>query len=215
MTREQVHSFNFLIGARAFHFSVRRHMNQPAPELLALLEYRLHAVAIGHLALQQSSAWEDVPAIQIYFDGRQVIEGKATAFTNSAIEAAIVHCRALLEFLGLGGKSQTKLVERSRRNNPDDHGVEQFGGLSMMSIEVATQAYPGPEHEAEGALAYVIYLANKGLAHTTSSFTKHDQGSHLLEIAFRGVPVLMVNNFYVPLGIQPPKYTLEGRKRAV
>lgn len=190
-------------------------MNLPAPELLALLEYRMHAIAIGHLALQHSSAWEHVPAIQIYFDGEQVIEGKATAFTNSAIEAAIVHSRALLEFLGIGGKSQTELVERSCRSKTDDQGVEQFDGLGMMSIEVATRAYPGPKQEAEGALAYVIYLANKGLAHTTSSFTKHDQGAHLLEVAFRGVPALMVNNFYVPLGIQPPKYKLEGRKRAV
>ncbi|MEO6032719.1 MAG: hypothetical protein ABIP61_12595 [Burkholderiaceae bacterium] len=187
----------------------------PAPELLALIEYRMHAVAIGHLALRYTSAWEEVPAVQIYFDGEQVIEGKATAFTNSAIEAAIVHCRALLEFLGLGGKSQTELVERSARSRTDDQGVEHFGDLKKVSIDAAVRPYPGSRHEAEGALAYVIYLANKGLAHTTSSFTMHDQGSHLLEIAFRGVPVLMVNNFYVPLGIRPPEYKVSGRKRAV
>lgn len=186
-------------------------MNLPTQELLALIEYRMRAVAIGHRALQYTSAWEDVPAVKIYFDGKQVIEGKATAFTNGAIEAAIVHCRALLEFLGLAGKSQTELAERSTRNRADDHGVELFGGLKKVSIEAAVRPYPGPKREAESALAYVIYLANKGLAHTTSSFTKHDQGSHLLEIAFRGVPVLMVNNFYVPLGIQPPEYKVLGR----
>lgn len=183
-------------------------MNLPAPELLALIEYRMRAVAIGHLALQYTSTWEEVPPAQIYFDGKQVIEGKATAFTNSAIEAAIVHCRALLEFLGLAGKSQTELSERLARSRSDDQGVEHFGGLRKVSVEAAVRPYPGPKHEAESALAYVIYLANKGLAHTTSSFTKHDRGSHLLEIAFRGVPVLMVNNFYVPLGIQPPEYKI-------
>jgi hypothetical protein len=190
-------------------------MNRPARELLSLIEYRMRAVAIGHLALQYTSTWEDVPAIQIYFDGTQVIEGKATAFTNGAIEAAIVHCRALLEFLGLAGKSQTALAELSARSKPDDQGVEHFGGLNKVSVEAAVRPYPGPKHEAESALAYVIYLANKGLAHTTSSFTKHDQGSQLLEIAFRGVPVLVVNHFYVPLEIQPPEYKLAGRERAV
>lgn len=190
-------------------------MNLPAPELLAIIEYRMRAVAIGHLALQYTSAWEEVPAVQIYFDGKQVIEGKATAFTNSAIEAAIVHCRALLEFLGLAARSQTELAERSARSKTDDQGIEHVGGLNKVSVEAAVHSYPGPKHEAEGALAYVIYLANKGLAHTTSSFTKHDQGSQLLEIAFRGVPVLMVNNFYVPLGIQPPEYKVLGHKRAV
>ena len=37
--------------------------------------------------------------MKIYFGEMQVIEGKATGFTNGAIESAIIHCRALLEFL--------------------------------------------------------------------------------------------------------------------
>jgi hypothetical protein len=189
-------------------------VNQPAPEVLALLEYRLRAVAIGRLALRYSVAWDAVPGIKIYFDGKQVIEGNATAFTNGAIEAAIVHCRALLEFLGLGGRTQTELAERAVRSKSDDLGIEHFGGLSKVTIQRALQPYPGPKAEAEAALAYVIYLANKGLAHTTSSFTKHDSGAQLLEIAFRGVPTLMVNNFYVPLNISPPEYEPQGRKRA-
>ena len=80
---------------------------------------------------------------------------------------------------------------------------------------MAVQAYPGPSAEAESALAYVIYLANKGLAHTTTTFTHHDQGARLLEIALRGVPVLMINNFYVPLGLEPPVYELQSRSRVV
>ena len=192
-------------------------MNSPTPELLSLLEYRLRAVAIGHLALRYSASWDEVPSIEIFFDGKQVIEGKATAFTHCAVESAIVHCRALLEFLGLGlkGKRQTELIEIPNRSKNDDIGIEHFHGLSKLTVQRAVQAYPGPKDEAEAALAYVVYLANKGLAHTTSSFTKHDQGSALLEIAFRGVPTLVVNNFYVPLGIKPPNYKLQGRKRTV
>ena len=86
---------------------------KPPADLLALLEYRMHAVAVGHMALRQSMLWDEPPSIQILFDGKQVVEGKATAFTNPAIEAAIVHARALLEFLGLGlaRDSQTELKE--------------------------------------------------------------------------------------------------------
>jgi hypothetical protein len=189
-------------------------MNPPA-DLLALLEYRMHAVAVGHMALRQSMTWEDPPGVQILFNGRLVVEGNATAFTNPAIEAAIIHARALLEFLGLilSRDSPPKLKERSQRD-PTDYGIEQFGDLSKVSIARAASSYPGPSEEAEAALACVIYLANKGLAHTTSSFTKNDQDARFLEIALRGVPILVINNFYLPLGLQPPQYVPPQRSAA-
>jgi hypothetical protein len=191
-------------------------VESPSTELLSLLEYRMRAVAVGHLALTKSLAWDHTPSIEILFDGELIIEGEATAFTNAAIEAAIIHSRALLEFLGLLGKSQTQLKELLLpRRMEDDAGIEQFKGLVTLSIQNAVQSYPGASAEAEASLAYVIYLANKGIAHTTSIFTKHDQGSALLEIAFRGVPILVINSFYSPLKIDPPKYELHGRKRAV
>lgn len=173
----------------------------------------MKAVAIGHLALRYKLTWSEIPSIEISFDGKQVIEGKATAFTNGAIESAVLHSRALLEFLGLGEKNRTTLVERTSRRK-DDVGIEQFGNLCRVSIAEALKIYPGPGTEAESALAYVMYLANKGLAHTTASFTQHHDGANLLEIALRGVPVLLINKFYVPLGLERPTYELESRKRA-
>ena len=187
----------------------------PSADLLALLEYRLRSVAIGHLALRYTSNWDAVPAMRVYFGDTQVIEGKATGFTNGAIESAIVHCRALLEFLGLGaGGSVTRLRELKPARKPHDTGIELIDSLSRVTVADALAQYPGPATEAEAALAYVIYLANKGLAHTTTTFTKQDQGTTLLEIAFRGVPTLVINRFYIPLSIQPPAYKLQGRKRA-
>lgn len=190
-------------------------MSTPSEEVLSLLAYRLHAASIAHFALRHALAWDQIPSIEILFDGQQVVEGKATAFTNGAIEAGIVHSRALLEFLGLSGKSQTELREVTAPRKTDDIAIEEFASLSKVSIQKAIQSYPGPSEEAEGALAYVVYLANKGLAHTTSSFTKHDRGSMLLEVAFRGVQALVCANFYIPLEIEPPRYELQGRKRAV
>ena len=187
----------------------------PSADLLSLLEYRLRSVAIGRLALQYTSSWDETPAMKVYFGDMQVMEGKATGFTNGAIESAIVHCRALLEFLGIGaGGSATTLREVKSPRKPDDTGIEFISSLSRVSVAEAVAQYPGPATEAEAALGYVIYLANKGLAHTTTAFTKHDRGTILLDIAFRGVPSLVVNRFYIPLGIQPPAYEVHGRKRA-
>jgi hypothetical protein len=187
---------------------------KPTAELLALIEYRMRAVSVGHLALRYSMEWDHVPSMAIYFNDKQVIEGTATGFTNSAIEAAIIHCRALLEFAGLAGATSTTLRELQGARKKDDEAIENYPGLRKMTIAEATAYYPGAPDEAEAALAYVIYLANKGLAHTTSSFTKHDEGTRLLEIAFRGVPTLISNRFYIASGIKPPEYEPRGRARA-
>jgi hypothetical protein len=177
----------------------------------------MEAISIGHLALRHHISWDDVPAMAVYFNGEQVIEGKATGFTNAAIEAAIIHSRAILEFLGfqLLKDSVTKIAQRSRRTKSDDYGVEKFSGLSMLTKDKALSAYPGAQSEAEAALALIFYLANKGLAHTTASFTRQSGNAHLLEIAFRGVPTLLVNAFYDPLGITPHEYKLKSRPRVV
>jgi hypothetical protein len=173
----------------------------------------MRAVAIGHLALGYSSKWEEVPSIEILFDGQQVIEGKATAFTNGSIEAAIIHCRALLEFLGLGRNGKYKLKEVANRQK-DDIYIEKFGALTKLSVKDAVTSSLAPPRDAEAALAYAIYLASKGLAHTTTSFSAHDDDFRLLDIAFKDIPILVINSFYKPLSIEPPKYELQNRKKA-
>lgn len=192
-------------------------MSAPDPALLALLSYRMEVISIGHLALCHHMSWDEVPAMEVYFNGEQVIEGKATGFTNAAIEAAIIHCRAILEFLGFQSKkaSTTEIVEISARSRTDDVGVEKFAGLSMLTKEKALAAYQGEQSEAEAALALIFHSANKGLAHTTAFFKLHSNDARLLEIAFRGVPKLLVNGFYVPLKILPPTYELTSRPRLI
>jgi len=154
--------------------------------------------------------------MKIYFGDLLCIDGKSTGFTNPAIEAAIIHSRALLEFLGLGSESESKLALRKPARS-DDLVIESLsnnhGQLKRVSISQAVQPYQGSSKEAEQALAYVIHAANKGLAHTTSGSLKHDESSRLLEVAFRGVNALMVNCFYSPMGLEAPPYELEARKQ--
>ena len=65
-----------------------------------LLPYRMRAVAILNRALSLREAWGAAP-MNIYVNNKLVIEGNSNGFTNPAIEAGLMHCRALLEFLGL------------------------------------------------------------------------------------------------------------------
>jgi hypothetical protein len=60
---------------------------QPSAELLALLEYRLRAVAIGHVAIRHVDSWEVPPAMTVYFDGKQVFEGTAARQAHSRCTA--------------------------------------------------------------------------------------------------------------------------------
>ncbi|RFP77088.1 hypothetical protein SOM08_20220 [Hydrogenophaga sp. SNF1] len=169
----------------------------------------MHAIAIAHVALKYASTWETPPPTKVFFGERQVLEGKATAFTNGAIEAGIVHSRALLEFMGLKGAGPSTLAVRL--NAKKDDVVIENTGLPKLSVESAVRMYAGPPAEAESALAHVIFVANKGLAHTTSAFDRSTGAAHLLEIAFRGIPKLVVEHFYKPLGLKEPTYEITSR----
>jgi hypothetical protein len=110
-------------------------MNIPDSELLEMLAYRMNAISIGRLALCHQMSWDYTPHMEIFFDGKHVIEGKATGFTNAAIESAVIHCRAILEFLGLQAakNSATQISEKLARNKSDDWGVERIPGLTMLT----------------------------------------------------------------------------------
>jgi hypothetical protein len=77
-----------------FAMSLDRLLNEIIP-------YRMQAVATLNLATRLGVKWADhPPPLQIYVNGKSQVEGNLHAFTNPAIEAGLVHCRALLEFLG-------------------------------------------------------------------------------------------------------------------
>ncbi len=147
-------------------------MTTPDPQLLAMLEYRLGTIELGELALRHSMLWETAPPLEVFFDKKLVFEGSANAFTNSAIEAAVIHSRAILEFLGFKACSTTEKIVQITHRKKDDYAVEQFGSLEMLSKERAKKAYLGPEEDAEKALALIFHSANKGLAHGTSAFER-------------------------------------------
>ena len=156
--------------------------------------------------------------MQVYFDEKLVINGSSAAFFNPVVEAGLVHCRALLEFVGLKAHSSNALRFVPRRNKrEDDYGIEDFvgpaGPLSLVTPSQAIARYPGGANDAEAALAHVLSGTNKMLAHLTHGITLPKDRVRLIEIASRGVRAIVVSHLYTPLGLPEPKSTVSSRAR--
>lgn len=184
-----------------------------------ILPYRLESTSILNLALRCVIKWDKPKPLEIKFDGKTYIHGLSTAFTNPVIEAGVIHCRVLLEFLGLmaDNSDHIKLSSRKRRQN-DDLVIEDFTGpngqkLGKITILEALSPYNGSPDEAEMALARVFHVANKGIAHSTRGQIDDPDDLRLLEIASRGVPKLVVNYFYTRMSMTAPDYEIKSRKR--
>jgi hypothetical protein len=187
-----------------------------ATELLQkLIPYRMQAVDTLNYALRLRSIWSDAPSMTMHINGKQVMEGNLNAFTNPAIEAGLVHCRALLEFLGLCEKDGS--LSNRKRRQPGDVGIEHFrntdGPLKMVGPEIVLSRYEGGQDEAEKALLTVFHLTNKGLAHITADLADHPEHGRLIEIASRGIPALVISYLYTPLGLAAPSYKITSRPR--
>lgn len=179
-----------------------------------IIPYRMHAVSTLSLATHLQTRMDKPQAMEIYVDGKLRIEGNLFAFTNPVIEAGLVHCRALLEFLGLTVNRSGRIANVDRRW-PTDIGVESFsnaaGHLSMASPDSVLARYEGGKQEAEEALLTVFQITNKGIAHVTEDLKDNPHHGRLIEIASRGVPSLVVSYLYTPLGLPAPEYQLTHR----
>ena len=182
-----------------------------------LIPYRLHAIETFNIVLRLRNTWGSAQPMQLFINEKLVIEGNSNAFTNPAIETGIVHCRALLEFLGLGMSPAGVLQGLQRPRRQDDVGIEHYsnanGPLAIVSPEQALPRWPGGVAEAEQALLSVFRAANKGLAHLTMSFAESPAEARLLEIASRAVPALVASYLYTPLGLSAPDRQITARPR--
>jgi hypothetical protein len=181
-----------------------------------LLPYRMQAVSTLNLALQLRMKWAEPPPMSIYINNKLAIEGNLYGFTNPAIEAGLVHCRALLEFLGLCMTNGH--LGNLKKRRASDIGIENFqdasgGNLPMVIPDDALERYAGDREEAEKALLAVFQTTNKGLAHVTKDLMDNPEHGTLIEIASRGIPSLVVSHLYTPLGLPAPNYKLTSRLR--
>ena len=74
----------------------------------------------------------------------------------------------------------------------------------MAEPSEAISAYPGPKEDAESALVAIFEWANKELAHLTTGTMSAEFTDQHLDIACRGIPVLVQNHLYAKLGRNVP-----------
>ena len=175
-----------------------------------LIPYRLKVVNSLTHALRLCDSFENPKSIEIYFDKKLTIVGNSNAYTNPVIESGLVHCRALLEFLGVCYRKNA--LENILNRQKDDVGIEHYQDLNglylqKVSPDMAISRYPGSKDDAKQALISIFTATNKGLAHITSSFGS--QELRLLEIASRGVDALIISHLYTPMGKLAPEYKME------
>jgi len=184
--------------------------------LQRLIPNSLTAVSALALALKYRMAWDVPKRMEIYFDGKLSVEGNSNAFVNTAIEAGLIHCRALLEFLGLCAQDGHLVNIKLPRHWQDDVGIESFsnssGPLALVTPTVAVSHYAGPASEAERALLAVFHATNKGIAHFTTGFNAALVDGGAIEVASRGVHALVISHLYTPLGLSAPDFEIKGRR---
>ena len=184
-----------------------------------LIPYRMKAVDTLNVALRLISEWKgNERSMAISFDSKLCIEGNSNGWTNPVIECGIVHCRALLDFLGikLDRKDSATLKQRSKKS-ADDVAIEDFFRsdgvpLALISVDDVASRYPGPRDEAERSLAMLILQANRGVAHLTPTDFEEPELLRLSEIGSRGIPSLLVSYLYIPLGLPAPDYKIKSRR---
>ena len=170
------------------------------------IPYRVQAIQTMLWAYNQIHDLSHPRLMEVFVDGRKILGGHAAALLNPMVEVGFIHARSLLEFMGLATK-KGKLAETERRM-PDDIAIEHFSvngiPLDKVSPKVVAETFEGPTDRGEQALVASFELTNKGLAHLSSGFS--DGYTSLdLEIACKGIPVLLENNFYGKLGLRMPE----------
>lgn len=170
------------------------------------IPYRLQAIETLQFAWQWLRESEIPREVSVLVEGRLKIRGNVAAVANPMVEAGIIHARALLEFMGLCSlKGRLGQITNRRK---DDVAIEHYSTervpLRQVKPEEAIAAYAGPAQEAETALLAIIDLANKGLAHLTLGVPFASYSDEHIDIACRGIPVLLDNHLYAKLGRRIP-----------
>lgn len=181
--------------------------------LMQDIPYRLKAISTMTIALRW---WPDNDAaepMKIYFGDRLVVKSNSYGFLNPVIECGLLHCRVLLEFLGLceaGGQ-----LQNVNHRHGDDIRIEQLanaaGPLPKVTPTAAIARYAGDHRDAERAMLAIFHATNKGLAHLTSGLDVSKSDARLIEIASKHIPSLVINYLYTPLGLPPPDFDVSSR----
>ena len=182
-----------------------------------IIPHRLGMIEIMQFALTEMRQTIEPKKMMVYVDDKPCFKGLETVFTNPAIEAGIINCRAMLEFLGLRLKknSASELETRPSSNYEDDMHIEDFKinsvALEKVSPEKVRRLSVTDSEKGVIAIARLLHISNKEVAHPTCGRVGEDDGTdvELLTIGAKGIRALTVSYFYTPLGLNPPERLIQ------
>ncbi len=156
--------------------------------------------------------------MQIYVDGKLVIDGMTSTLTNPVLEVGMLHARAMLEFLGLRARHGALVSITPSERRPDDAGIEKIpNGNVYLSIVTPTQAKsadPLDPAGAEASLVGVLDAAGKGMAHLTIEYPSRPLHVQHLGKSAKLIQVLTERHVYDALNRKRPLLPIEARSRA-
>lgn len=119
---------------------------------------------------------------------------------NAIVDAGFTSARVLMELFGFGcrrvaGNTAEYSLHRQQSRREDDIALEQLGGVEfnldlILSLTESPFAHEADAPSVETILAYMIHVANKGVAHLTNADIGGRPGH------------VMVGAFFIELAVQ-------------
>jgi hypothetical protein len=184
-------------------------MNRIQTEMLEEhLPYRLTHLDGLCWACEVLISGENPSDVSITFDGVTKLKQTSVLFlTNSLVEAGLLYCRVLFNFLGI--RLEGRLQQLTLITNPgsgDDFSIVKLG-LPILTLDDLRLAPTGIPGEVEESCRLTLLAINKGVAHFTDSSTPRSQAQDALCCA-KTVMWLTEEYVYKRMGLAAPFYKL-------
>ena len=184
-----------------------------------VLPYQLKSIGLMHhfIAREFYSTSENLQLRVINSRGLIVVTGNHTALSNPVLEVGVLHCRVLLEFLGLRFSKSGKLSQRTSKSRRDDVWLCDLSTPKKKLINPTPsellKALPHPRKDKLAALKLAWLNANKGMAHLTTGprFDKRTLGK--LSLACELLAEAVGQLLYDELGVARPRWQPPLTKR--
>lgn len=174
----------------------------PTPSTLRDLRYtmiphRVRGVAAGLAALELEARHDRAHPLQLRADGNAVEYDVLLAYTQTVTCVAAIHCRELLNFVGLDGDGAASL--RAARIDVD-FGIDLFrdqNGTPLTRVPFSAIGHYGEPQTVARAWAATCDFAAQGLALArVDPRLKSGAIAPLLRRAFETVPDMLERWFY-------------------
>ena len=175
--------------------------------LNTVLPYRLYSLGCLEMALSLVREYPNGASLQCKFNDKLKVQGSSSIITNANVELGIIHCRVLMEFLGVKVDKNMNLISAGKPRD-SDVTIESFE-LPKLTLEQVVEPCTSDKELARKYIAKTLFAANKLIAHATNLVKLEEDSIDGYIVTARAIPVLFKNYFYNPLKLEIPNYKVD------